>query len=103
IKKLMLFLLLSASPAMAGQLQISATGFTELPAAVNNTYSSFSDADFQRVLNWGKVAFAAQLPASPTNTQIWNAVVANWIAGMTQAEAQFSTTPAVPPTPINIH
>ena len=95
-----------------GTLTVTATGFTELPAAVTNSFATYSDADFTRTLAWGKVAFNQWIQATynptnnpsfvPTNTQIWNAIVHNWTTGIIQAEQQFSTVPAQPPTPIVI-
>jgi hypothetical protein len=101
-----------------GTLNVQVSGFGGMPAAVSNNFTTYSDADFQRTLNWGKVAFNTWIQATynpptgsppvsnpnfqPTNTQIWAAIVHNWVAGITQAEQQFSTTPAQPPTPIVI-
>jgi hypothetical protein len=114
MRKLSSLAILAASiaPAAAGTLNVQASGFTELPAAVTNQFTTYSDADFQRTLNWGKVAFNPWIQQTynptnnpafvPTNTQIWNAIVHNWIQGIITAEQQFSTTPAQPPTPIVI-
>jgi len=96
-----------------GTLNIQATGFAALPAAVMNSFTTYSDADFQSTLNWGKYAFNAWIQQTynpthsptfqPTNTQIWNAIVQNaFVATLISGAASYGRINPTPPPPIVI-
>jgi hypothetical protein len=111
--KKLLAILLMTSPAAAGTLTVTVTGFPQFPSAVTHSFTTFSTADMTSTLAWGAVAFNTYLQATyntqqnigyvPTNTQIWDAIVHNWTQqGIIPAVAQFQTIPAQPATPITI-
>lgn len=61
-----------------------------------------SDADLQAVLNWAASAFAGALPPTPTNPQILQAWIQNWVNGTKSAVQQFQTPAPVPPAQVSI-
>jgi hypothetical protein len=83
-------------------LTVTITGSTLFPAAVQQGYSTLTDADLQRILNWSaayNVGIINQMFNSPpvpgftpTNTQIFQAWVQSWVNQSIQAEGSFSTT-----------
>jgi hypothetical protein len=96
-----------------GTLNIQVSGFGSMPAAVSNTFTTYSDADFQRTLNWGAVYYKGWIQQTynpsnqpnftPTNTQIWHAIVQNlFINGLINAEFGYQTVNHSPPPSIVI-
>ena len=87
------------------------SGSTLLPAAVSRSYGTFSDADFQRILNMVKVMYVDLLNSLynptgnpsfvPTNTQLYNTWVQEWINHSIVREQQFSMTVTTQP-PVTI-
>lgn len=79
-------------------LTISVNG-SAISGLTTNPSKSYtvSDADLQKVLDWAAVAFASQLPPTPTSSQILLAWVQNWVNGTKTAVQQFETpAPTVP-------
>jgi hypothetical protein len=85
-----------------GTLTVTVSGFGSMPSAVSHSFTTYSDADFQRTLNWGKNTFNSWIQSTynpsgnpafvPNNNQIWAAIVHAWTAMITNAEQNFSVT-----------
>lgn len=115
-------LIIAPALAQAGTVTVTTAGFANLPAtppanwpagvtypgavSTNGTHAyTISDADWVRLITWTAASqFHATPagPATPTALQILLAWVQIWWTGTQQSEAIFSTTPAVPPPPINV-
>lgn len=89
------------------QLNIGLIGAAGMPAAVTQNYTTFSDADLQKILTWVKMSKAGLIQqmfntTTPTNPQLFQAWVQDWINNSIRAQ-QITTLPApVVPPPVVI-
>ena len=95
-----------------GTLNVQAIGFTSLPAAVTKSYGTFSDADFVKIMQWvnsTKHALVQKMwnPTGapnfvPTNSQLYQTWVQDWINTSIAAQNITATPAPVPPSPVVI-
>jgi hypothetical protein len=82
-------------------ISLNGSAITGLASNPSKSYT-VSDADLQAVLDWATAAFAGALPPTPTNPQILQAWIQNWVNGTKSAVQQFKTEPAVVPPQITM-